>query len=434
MKVDLAGAAAEVLDTGGPGRHPAGVCLGVATPATGTVLAATGWARRPDGPVPGEPMTTGTVFDLASVTKVAATTAVVMRLVAAGRLDLDAPVGRYLAGFRMKPLRRLRSGVWGSASRPQRRRRPSIADKTQVTAAHLLAHRSGLPPWWPLYCRTTDRGTALDLAERLPLDTPPGTRRTYSDVGFMLLGRLVERATDTDLATAFRRWVAGPLALTRTRYGPVPPEAAAVSSDGDGIEARMVDTGRPYPVPCATADFTGWRTGPVRGAAADGNAAHALAGVGGHAGLFAPLDELLRLARALVHDESFVPAAVRSRFLAAADSRSPEQGLGFRRFTLDTPRGPVPMVGHDGFTGTHVGVATDRPLALALAATRLHGTRTDRAGLVPVDHLSAAAHRGIVRALAEAGALPPHRPPAHTEQGEPLGRPGHTGPTTLESP
>ncbi|MEB8338820.1 serine hydrolase domain-containing protein [Streptomyces endophyticus] len=376
MSVDLAPAAAEVLGTGGPGRRPAGVCLGVATPATGTVLAAAGWARRPDGSVPGEPMTTGTVFDLASVTKVAATTAVAMRLVAAGRLDLDAPVGRHLAGFRTSGDVRVR-----------------------VTAAHLLAHRSGLPPWWPLYCRTTDRESALDLAERLPLETPPGSRRTYSDVGFMLLGRLVERVTGMGLATAFRQWVAEPLALTRTGFGPVPPATAAVCSDGDRIEAHMVETGRPYPVPFTTADFTGWRTTPVRGAAADCNTAHALAGVSGHAGLFAPLDELLRLASALVHDESFVPAAVRSRFLAVADPRDPEQGLGFRRFTLDTPDGPVPMVGHDGFTGTHVAVATDRPLALALAATRLHGTRTDRAGLLPVDHLAAAAHHGTVRAL-----------------------------------
>ncbi|MGW2341711.1 serine hydrolase domain-containing protein [Streptomyces sp. NPDC001661] len=403
MNLDPAGAAAEVLDTGGPGRRPAGVCLGVATPATGTVLAAAGWARRPDGPVPGEPMTTGTVFDLASVTKVAATTAVVMRLVAAGRLDLDAPVVPYLAGFH------------------------AGHGKARVTTAHLLAHRSGLPPWWPLYCRATDRETALDLAERLPLDSPPGARRTYSDVGFMLLGRLVERITGTGLAAAFRQWVAEPLALARTGYGPVPPDTAAVSSDGDGIEARMVETGRPYAVPCTTADFTGWRTGPVRGAAADCNAAHALAGVGGHAGLFAPLDELLHLASALVHDESFVPAAVRSRFLAAADPRAPGQGLGFRRFTLDTPHGPVPMVGHDGFTGTHVGVATDRPLALVLAATRLHGTRADREDLVPVDRLSAAAHRGTVRALEAAGAFPPRRPPGHTD---PVGQSGHT----LESP
>ncbi|MFI5658416.1 serine hydrolase domain-containing protein [Streptomyces sp. NPDC051684] len=419
MSLDLAGAAAEVLDTGGPGRRPAGVCLGVATPATDIVLAAGGWARLPDRAAPGEPMTTGTVFDLASVTKVAATTAVVMRLVAAGLLDLDAPY--------LKPLRRLRSGARGSAPRPPHRRGPSIMDETGVTAAQLLAHRSGCPPWWPLYCRTTDRETALDLAERLPPHTPPGTRRAYSDVGFMLLGRLVERVTGTDLATAFRQWVAEPLALTRTRYGPVPPDTAAVGSDGDRIEARMVETGHPYPVPCTPADFTGWRTAPVRGAAADGNAAHALAGVAGHAGLFAPLDELLRLASALVHDESFVPAAVRARFLAAADPRDPEQGLGFRRFTLDTPHGPVPMVGHDGFTGTHVGVATDRPLALALAATRLHGTSTDRAGLVPVDELSAAAHRGTVRALEEAGAFPPRRTPGHTE---PVSPSGHT----LESP
>ncbi|WP_425825577.1 serine hydrolase domain-containing protein [Streptomyces fractus] len=408
------------------------------TPATGTVLAAAGWARLPDGAVPGEPMTTDLLFDLASVTKMVATTAVAMRLVAAGRLDVDAPVGRHLAGFRLKPLRRLRNGELGGAPHAIGRRRPGpgIADRTHVTAAHLLTHRSGLPPWWPLYCRTTDRETALDLAERLPLDTPPGTHRAYSDVGFMLLGRLVERITGTDLATSFRQWVADPLALPHTRYGPVPPATAAVSSDGDGIEAHMVQSGRPYPTPCTTADFTGWRTGPVRGAAADCNTAHALAGVSGHAGLFAPLDELLRLASALVHDESFVPAAVRSRFLAVADPRNPEQGLGFRRFTMDTPGGPVPMVGHDGFTGTHVAVATDRPLAVALAATRLHGTRTDRVGLVAVDDLSSAAHRGTVRALASAGALPRPLSPGrtgHTNHTRYTGRTERTE-RTLESP
>ncbi|WP_155059306.1 serine hydrolase domain-containing protein [Streptomyces blattellae] len=385
MSPDLTTAAREVLDTGGPGQRPAGVCLGVATPATGTVLAAAGYAMRPDGATPGDPMATRMLFDLASVTKVAATTAVAMRLTAAGRLDLDAPVSPHLTGFRG-------------------------GDKDRVTAADLLAHRAGLIPWWPLYCQTTDRETALDLAERLPLQAPPGHRRTYSDVGFQLLGRIVERITGTGLATAFQQWVAQPLGLTRTRYGPVDPAAAAVSADDDRIESSMVRTGEPYPVPFTTADFAGWRTTAVRGTAADGNAAHALAGVSGHAGLFAPLDELLGLGAALVHDEAFVPAAVRSRFTAAADSRDLEQGLGFRRFELATPNGPVPMVGHGGFTGTHLAAATDRPLVMAVAATRLHGTRGARADLVPVDVLAHRGHLGIVRSLTQADAFPSARP------------------------
>lgn len=394
MNLDLTAAAQEVLDTGAAGQQPAGVCLGVATPATGTVLAAAGWALRPDGTEPGEPMTTRMLFDLASVTKVAATTAVAMRLVAAGRLDLDTPVSLHLPGFHG-------------------------GDKDRVTAADMLAHRAGLTPWWPLYCRTTDRETALDLAERLPLQAPPGSRRTYSDVGFQLLGRIVERITGTGLATAFQQWVAQPLGLTRTRYGPVDPAAAAVSADDDRIERSMVETGEPYPVPFTTADFTGWRTTAVRGTAADGNAGHALAGVGGHAGLFAPLDELLTLGSALVHDETFVPAAVRSRFIAPADPRDPEQGLGFRRFTLPTPNGPVPMVGHDGFTGTHLAAATDRPLVLAVAATRLHGTRGVRADLVPVDVLAHRARLGVVRDLTQAGALPSTQPGRSLATGTP---------------
>ncbi|OPF83796.1 hypothetical protein VT50_0203130 [Streptomyces antioxidans] len=381
MNVNLTGAAQEVLDTGDPGQRPAGVCLGVATPATGTVLAAAGWALRPDGTAPGEPMTTRMLFDLASVTKVAATTAVIMRLVSAGRLDLDAPVSQHLTGFRG-------------------------GDKDRVTAADMLAHRAGLTPWWPLYCETTDRETALDLAERLPLHTPPGHHRAYSDVGFQLLGRIVERVTGTGLATAFQQWVAQPLGLARTQYGPVDPASAAASADDDGIESLMVETGQPYPVPFTTADFTGWRTTTVRGTAGDGNATHALAGVSGHAGLFAPLDELLALGAALVHDEAFVPAEVRSRFTAVADPRDPEQGLGFRLFDLPTPDGPIPMAGHGGFTGTHLAAATDRPLVLAVAATRLHGTRRARADLVSVDVLAHRAHLGVVRGLTQAGALP----------------------------
>ncbi|MEU8875975.1 serine hydrolase domain-containing protein [Streptomyces javensis] len=381
MNANLTAAAQEVLDTGDPGQRPAGVCIGVATPVTGTVLAAAGWALRPDGTVPGEPMTTRMLFDLASVTKVAATTAVIMRLVSAGRLDLDAPVSHHLTGFRG-------------------------GDKDRVTAADMLAHRAGLISWWPLYCQTTDRERALDLAERLPLQASPGHQRVYSDVGFQLLGRIVERITGTGLATAFQQWVAQPLNLARTRYGPVDPASAAVSADDDGIESLMVETGHPYSVPFTTADFTDWRTTTVRGTAADGNATHALAGVSGHAGLFAPLDELLGLGAALVHDETFIPAGVRSRFTAAADPRDPAQGLGFRLFDLPTPDGPVPMVGHGGFTGTHLAAATDRPLVLAVAATRLHGTRGARADLVPIDALAHRAHLGVVRGLARAGALP----------------------------
>ncbi|MEU5677043.1 serine hydrolase domain-containing protein [Streptomyces rochei] len=382
MRRHLTSLAKNIQRTGGADENPpAGVCIGVHTPATGTVLAAAGWAERPTETAPGERLDSSALFDLASVSKIAATTALAMRLTTAGLLDLDAPVHRHLTGFRG-------------------------GDKDLVTAADLLAHRSGLIAWWPLYCATTDREQALDLAEGLPLGHRRGERRVYSDVGFQLLGRLVERLTNSSIAEAFKTWVAAPLGLTRTGYGPVDPARAAACADGDQIERAMVADGIPYPVPFTPADFTGWRTTTVRGRAADGNAHHALGGAAGHAGLFAPLEELLLLGAALARDEEFVPATVRARFTAAASPDEPSQGLGFRRFELPTPHGPVPMIGHEGFTGTHLSAATDRPLVVAMAATRLHGATGARADLLSVADLAHDTRRGIVQALELKAALP----------------------------
>ncbi|MGW0963796.1 serine hydrolase domain-containing protein [Streptomyces gelaticus] len=382
MRQHLTSVAEGIRRSGGAGEGPpAGVCLGVLTPATGTVLAAAGWAAFPTGTTTGEHLTTSAVFDLASVSKIAGTTALAMRLTAAGLLDLDAPVHRHLTGFRG-------------------------GDKDLVTAADLLAHRAGLTPWWPLYCATTSREQALDLAEGLPLRHPRGERRVYSDVGFQLLGRLIERITGTGIAEAYQTWVAAPLGLTRTGYGPVDPTRAVVCADGDQIEYAMIADGVPYPVPFTPADFTGWRTTAVRGHTADGNAHHALGGAAGHAGLFAPVEEMLRLGAALALDEEFVPAAVRARFTAAASPDEPSQGLGFRRFELTTPNGPVPMIGHDGFTGTHLSAATDRPMVVAMAATRLHGATGARADLLSVADLAHDARQGIVQALDLEAALP----------------------------
>lgn len=338
-------AAEQLLELGDETHHPAGAVVGIATPS-GTEVAAAGWAELPGAGGAGVPMRPGMLLDLASVTKVAATTVIAMRLVAGGRLALETPVHEYLPGF-------------------------TGGGKELVTLEQLLTHTAGLQPWWPLYLDATERGAAIERAQQLSLATAPGTAWAYSDLGLILAGEIVAQASGSGLAEAFARLVAGPLGLT-ARYGPVPAEQAAVSSDSDAYEYTMVATGIPYPVPRSPELFAGWRTRPARGEVNDGNAAHALGGVSGHAGLFATVDDLLRLGAALQRSE-FVPRAVLDRF-AIPTSVHPEQAVGFRRSTHPTAAGPLTVLSHVGFTGTWFAIGLEQPLVIAGGAMRLHGT------------------------------------------------------------
>lgn len=326
-----------------PGRRPASAAVGIRT-AAGQAVAVDGWAVLPGAGEPGTPMSRDLLLDVASVTKVAATTTLAMLLVDAGELDLDTPAARYLPAL----------------DRDVRRR---------ITLEQLLTHTAGLQPWWPLYVEHTDRAAALAAAAGLPLAAEPGTTWCYSDLGLMLAGQVVETVTGLGLAEAFATMIAQPLGLT-ARYGPVPPSAAATSADSDAYEHAMVGTGTPYPVPYRPTDFAGWRAGPVRGAANDGNAAHALAGVSGHAGLFATVDDLLRLGSA-VRGGEVVTDATLARF-ATPSRLHPEQAVGFRRTRLE--EAGVTLLHHGGFTGTFFAVGLEAELVVAGGAMRLHGT------------------------------------------------------------
>src|ERR1700722_10548608 len=157
-------AVGRLLAPGRPGSHPASAIAGVRT-AAGTTIAEGGWAQLPAAGRPGAPMTRQTFLDLASVTKVAATTTLIMRLVADGQLGLQTPARRFL---------------------------PSLtgAGKDEITVEHLLTHTAGLPPWWPLYFADDDDDgsssggdVALERAQRLPIASRPGTAWCYPDLG-----------------------------------------------------------------------------------------------------------------------------------------------------------------------------------------------------------------------------------------------------------
>ena len=168
------------------------------------------------------PMTTSTVFDLASVTKVMATTMAVMMLVDRGALQLDAPVAEYLPDFRG-------------------------GGKDGITLRHLLTHRAGLAQWQPVYYHASDAGEAYDYIRDLPLAWGVGEGRHYSDLGFMLLGRVVEQASGEQLDDFLEGSLYGPMGLVSTEFrratsggGADATARYAATSHGNPFEYRMV--------------------------------------------------------------------------------------------------------------------------------------------------------------------------------------------------
>ncbi|MFJ6532877.1 serine hydrolase domain-containing protein [Microbacterium sp. NPDC091662] len=332
-----AAAVAAVLATD---SAPRGAVAGVVTDA-GRDIAAGGLAD-----LAGTAMTTETAFDIASVSKVAATTTAILRLVSRGDLGFDDPVDRFV---------------------------PDTACAPGTTVRHLLQHRAGLWEWQPLYLDRT-RADAFAVADALPLRYGLDQGRHYSDLGFMLLGRIIAAVTGLPLDAAVHELVTAPLGLDRTGYGPVAPPVAS-SAVGDVAERRMVATGEPYPILTTTRHFA-WREDEITGVANDGNCFHALDGIAGHAGIFSTADDLLTLGAALAtperHPELWDPVAVAELFRDGPDAG---QALGWRSETVAVSGRPSLMVWHPGYTGCALGVvpatATTPGAAAVLLTNRL---------------------------------------------------------------
>ncbi|MFJ6429007.1 serine hydrolase domain-containing protein [Microbacterium maritypicum] len=316
---------------------PRGAVAGVVTDA-GRDVAAGGLAD-----LAGTPMTTATAFDIASVSKVAATTTAILRLVSRGDLGFDDPVDRFVSGTACAP---------------------------GTTVRHLLQHRAGLWEWQPLYLDREHAGDAAAAADALPLRYGLDEGRHYSDLGFMLLGRIVAAVTGLPLDAAVRELVTAPLGLDHTGYGPVDRPVAS-SAVGDAAERRMVATGEPYPILAADKGFA-WRDGEIAGVANDGNCFHAFGGVSGHAGLFSTVDDLLTLGAALAaperHPELWGPDPVAELFRDGPDAG---QALGWRSETIAVSGRPTRMVWHPGYTGCALGLVPGTGAAAVLLTNRL---------------------------------------------------------------
>jgi CubicO group peptidase (beta-lactamase class C family) len=276
------------------------------------------------------PMSTSTIFDLASVTKVMATTLALMLLVDRGLVDVDAPVHTYLPEFRGPRL-------------------------DSITVRHLLTHSAGLHPWQPLYYHASTPAQTYGHIRQLPLQWGVGEGRHYSDLGFMLLGYIVERVSGRSLDAFTRDELYAPLGLHATTFLPKAHGLTgfAATSHGNPYERRMAhDTAFGYRYNGEPHSWNAWREYTLAGEVNDGNAWYAHGGVAGHAGLFSTGRELAVLLRVLLDD-----GAYGERRLLSADVirtfTTPDRfghGLGWQV----PARAPEGNFAHSGFTGTYV--------------------------------------------------------------------------------
>ena len=295
------------------------------------------------------PATLATVYDLASLTKPLVTGMLLALLVERGAVGLDAPVSEHLEEF-------------------------DVDDKRAVTVRHLLTHTSGLPAWQPLYLSTGgERERVLETIAAQPLEQAPGARVVYSDLGFITLGLLAQRVTDTRIADLARREIFDPLKLRRTFFNPeqaIQTEVAACESGGNSYERGMCETQ-------AGADKARWRDRTIWGEVHDGNA-YFLGGAAGHAGLFSDARETLRLASQFLPrtTELLNPETCRlfhtnmteglneARSFAWQLAATPESTAG--------PRLPSEAFGHLGFTGTSCWIDPSTERVLILLTNRTH--------------------------------------------------------------
>lgn len=316
-----------------------------------------GWASSQDfGGSPleqSEAMTTDHMFDLASLTKVFATTMAVMKLVNDKEVDLSDPIAQHL------PL----------CEKPE---------WEEITVRHLLTHTSGLAPWKPLYYHASTSEETYAYICSLPLASEVGDERHYSDLGFMLLGYLVENISGMSLQNYLHENIYHPLGLKKTLFLPEDPTFKfAATSHGNPFERKMVeDPDFGYTCDENPDDFNDWRQRILIGEVNDGNAYHANEGMAGHAGLFSTADELQQLMQLLLkggnaHQKNILDSQTIKTFLTK-DIFGHGLGWAMSANTIPVSNLPEGAFGHTGFTGTYALGLPDRNASLVLLTNRQH--------------------------------------------------------------
>ncbi|HSF13933.1 MAG TPA: glycoside hydrolase family 3 N-terminal domain-containing protein [Vicinamibacteria bacterium] len=305
-----------------------------------------------------------TLYDLASLTKVVVTTTLSMIFVERGLLDLGKPVQSYLPEFRGQ-------------------------DKNMVLVEDLLAHSGGLLWWTELYERFEGRTPEeakrgyIDAICELPLDYPPRSKTVYSDLGILLLGEILERITGKPLDALARDEIFAPLGMDEAMYLPPP-----------SLLTRIAPT-----------EVDPWRGRLVHGEVHDENA-FGLGGVAPHAGLFSTARGLAPFAQMMLNGGAYNGRRLlNARTIARFTSRANLVEGSSRALGWDTPSEPSSAglyfssasFGHTGFTGTSLWIDPERELFAILLTNRVHPTRENR----KIFDLRPAFHDAVMTAIVD---------------------------------
>jgi len=300
-----------------------------------------------------------TMYDLASVTKAIATTTMAMILYERGELELDAPVCGVTPEFAAQDVRR-----------------------QEITFRMLLAHSSGLPAYVRLFETARTRDDLVAAAMRAPLVAEPGERAEYSDIGFIVLGESLARIADEPLDTFCQREIFGPLGMSRTSFKPggewkkkIPP------TEEDKVFRQRV----------------------IQGEVQDENA-YVMGGVAGHAGLFAPAEDVATFAHYMLQGGRPI---LRPETMARFTRREESPAGTSRALGWDTPSEPSQSgtmfsprsFGHLGYAGTSLWMDAQREISITLLTNRTWPDRTSQ----KIKHVRPAFHDAIMKAILEGG-------------------------------
>lgn len=302
------------------------------------------------------PVTGFTLYDLASLTKVIVSTAAIMKLCDEGTCSLDDTVVRFLPQFRG-------------------------ASKDRVTVRDLLTHQSGLPAYRDFYRLSTSPTQALDSLLATRLVAEPGDTTIYSDLGMMLIGKIVEAITGKLLNEYFAEQFSGPLGMTNTMFTP--------------SESRRGNS-------APTEEDHFWRMRLVQGTVHDENA-ELFGGVSGHAGLFSTASDLAIFMQMILNGGTYGGTRYfRDSTVIEFTGREPDHRVRALGWDAKSSQGSsagnlfsISSFGHTGFTGTSVWCDPERRIAVILLTNRVHPTRENN-GIYRIRPLI---HDAVIRAL-----------------------------------
>jgi serine-type D-Ala-D-Ala carboxypeptidase len=285
-----------------------------------------------------------TLFDVASLTKPVATTAMAAILYERGLLELDAPIIGTIPEF-------------GSPSDPRR---------AEITSRMLLTHSSGLPAYEKLFLKAHSPDELLQSALQTPLTADPATRAEYSDIGFMILGLALERLSQESLDVFCQREIFGPLGMSNTTFKPSKAIQTQIPPTADEREQAGLASG-----PHSRSTF---RNRIIQGEVQDENAS-LLGGVAGHAGLFSTAHDLAIFASTMLQGGTPI---LRPETVALFSRRQSAPAGTSRALGWDTPSSPSQSgkyfgphsYGHLGYTGTSLWIDPDRQISITLLTNR----------------------------------------------------------------